>query len=224
MAVTISASLCKGLAMRLIAALLAALATPVFAEGPTVTGGLGLSLTTEEDSGARENANAYVEAALSGLYAGLSYDIYKDSSLNEVDLYLGYRTTLGTLDVDGSYTRYVYPQDGGDCCGALDLSLGLPMGAFTSGAELTYYPQDKSTETTVSLDYVLPANGSTTLSASYTMNHAEGDRSAEWDLAAAYQLGESSTLAAHLYDGSDYKPYLGVDLTWDFTLMGGGDL
>jgi len=37
-------------------------------------------------------------------------------------------------------------------------------------------------------------------------------------------LGESSTLAAHLYDGSDYKPYLGVDLTWDFTLMGGGDL
>ncbi|NBZ87656.1 hypothetical protein [Stagnihabitans tardus] len=207
--------------MRLSLALLLALASPALAEGPVVTGGLSLSLTTEDDPGARQSAGAYVEAEFSGLYAGLSYDIYKDNLLNEADLYVGYRNTFGTLDVDAAYTRYIYPRDGGDCCGSLDLTLGLPLAGFDTALEVSHDPDLKLTtqEATLSRDFTLADR--VTLTPSFTVNHAPGDYSTEWELQADYAIGTASTLSGYVADGSDYAPYLGVDLTWDVTLLGG---
>lgn len=206
----------------LLSAAFAGLAAPALAEGPTVTGGIGLSLTTEEDRGARQNANAYLEAELNGFYGGLSFDAYRDSTENELDLYLGYRTTLGSVDLDTSYTRYNYPNAGGDCCGDVNLNLGMPVGPVTASLDLNYYPEDKTSDAGITLDYTLPANDKLTLTTSYTLNNGVGgDKSGEWELSAAYQVGENSTLAGHIYDGTDYKPYVEVDLNWDFTLLGG---
>lgn len=207
--------------MRLPLALLFALATPAFAEGPVVTGGLSLSLTTEDDPGARQGAGAYVEAEFTGLYAGLSYDIYKDNTLNEVDLYFGYRNTFGTLDVDAAYTRYNYPNDGGDCCSSLDLTLGLPLGGLYGELGLSHDPDANLSSQDATLSYDFAVTDRVTLTPSFTVNHAAADYSTEWEVQADYAIGTSSTLSGYIADGSDYAPYLGVDLTWDVTLLGG---
>jgi hypothetical protein len=59
-----------------------------------------------------------------------------------VDLYLGYRNeTAEGLSYDIGYARYTYPNDGGDCCGELTASLGVPVGEkFATSLDLAYDP------------------------------------------------------------------------------------
>lgn len=63
--------------------------------------------------------------------------------MDEVDLYLGYRAeTAGGFSYDIGYSRYYYPNAGGDCCGEITLALGMPVSDKLSATlDLAYDPE-----------------------------------------------------------------------------------
>ena len=197
-------------------------ALPAFAGDLTVNGGLALSFTENGDRAKQREFNAYVEGDLANFYLGASGNIYNDANANEIDLSLGYRSTLANgLAYDVSYTRNFYPNDGGDCCGDIDLILTMPLGDVLSAKlDTNYYPEDKLADLHASLDYVLDDKITLTGKVGWVQSDGVSDTQ-EWELAARYALGAKSAVKLHYYDGSDYKPYLGLDLTWDTTLLGG---
>ena len=170
----------------------------------------------------REDLNLYVEGELAHVYLGLSGDVYNRSASDVVDLYLGYRNTSASgLSYDVSYDRSFYPNAGGDCCGDIKLKLGIPMGdKITTTLEAHHYPEGKTSDAHVSLGYALTDKITLTGKVGFVQNAGASDTK-EWQLAAAYQLGDKTAVKIHYYDGSDYKPYLGLDLTFDTTILGG---
>lgn len=196
-------------------------ALPSQAADLVVYGGAALSFSTGGDKGTRQDLNGYVEGEISGFYLGVSADKYTDGVYDEIDPYFGYRgETAGGLSYDVSYTRYFYPNDGGDCCGDVYLSLGMPLGeALTLNVEGNFYPEDNLGDAHIGLDYAL--NDLVTVTGKVGVaTQSVGDATQDWELAAAYQLGETTAVELHYYDGTDFKPYIGLDLTWDVTLLG----
>ena len=195
---------------------------PVLADGLTVLGGVALSFAPGGDRATRDDFNAYLEADLANFYLGASTDFYNDKVSDEVDLSLGYRnTTAGGLSYDVSYTRNIYPHDGGDCCGDYALSLSMPLNDKLTGTiDGNYYTTDQTSDAHATLDYAL--NDKVTLTSKIgVVQNAGAPDTKEWELAGSYALGTQTAVKLHYYKGTDYKGYLGLDLTWDTTLLGG---
>lgn len=202
--------------------LVAAPVQPVLAGGVTVLGGVALSFAPGGDHATRDDVNAYVEGDLANFYLGASTDIYNVKASDEVDLSLGYRnTTAGGLAYDGSYTRIYYPHDGGDCCADYALSLSMPLNDKLKGTvDGNYYTADQTSDAHATLDYALNDKITLTTKVGVVQNAGAPDTK-EWELAGAYALGAETAVKLHYYKGTDYKGYLGLDLTWDTTLFGG---
>ncbi|MGV8987887.1 MAG: hypothetical protein ACOH2H_16565 [Cypionkella sp.] len=195
---------------------------PAFADGFSLLGGTGLFLASGGDRGMRNDLNAYLEANYANFYFGASTDFYNDRTENEVDLSLGYRnTTASDLSYDISYTRDYLPNASGEDYGDVALSLSIPMTPVLTGTfDGDYYPESKLSEAHLTVGYAL--NDKVTLEAVYGGYENDGaPTTKEWELAAAYAVGNETAVKVHYYKGSDYKGYVGLDLTWDATLLGG---
>lgn len=197
-------------------------AQPVLAQGVTVLGGISLSLAPGGEHATRDDLNAFVEANLANFYLGAATDIYNDKKSDEVDLSLGYRNTMASgLGYDLSYTRILYPFNGGDCCNDVALSLRLPLtDGLTGTADTNYYTADKTLDGHLTLDYALNDKITLTGKIGFVQNAGASD-TREWEVAGAYVLSPQTTAKMHYYKGTDYKGYLGLDLTWNTTLLGG---
>ena len=203
-------------------ALAAALpAAPAAAQGLSVYAGAGLFFKNSSDRGTRNDFNAYIEGEIAHVYGGISGDIYNNANSDVLDFYLGYRNaTASGTSYDISYDRSIYPNDGGDCCGDVALSVGVPMGdKFTTTFDANYYPEDKLSDAHLKLEYAL--NDKVTLSGRIGgVQNAGASDTKEFELAAAYQLGDETAVKLHYYDGNTYDGYFRLDLTWDTTLKG----
>jgi uncharacterized protein (TIGR02001 family) len=191
------------------------------AGGLVVTAGAELAFTFPSE-GTTQELSGYVEAETNGFYGGLWALVSKESAANEVDLYLGYRAEGDTgFSYDVNYTRFFYPNDGGDCCGEIGLSLGQPINAALGVTlDLTYDPDASIGTATVGAAYAL--NEKLSVSANYGLvDLGPPAREREWDLGVTYGLGEASAVDLRYYDGSDVDGYVGLSLTYDTTLFGG---
>lgn len=202
------------------------LAGPGLAQGLAVYEGAKLKFTQDEDgpsTGFKSYLSGYVELDFSGIYGGIWGRAASDDLLDEYDLYLGYRNeTASGLSYDFSYTRYYYPNDGGNCCGEYLLSLGMPFGDKVSGSLDVYHDP----EFDLSSAYVggtFAATDALELSANWGTYEVDGaGNEQEWDLGATYYLGEETAADLRYYDGSEYAgSYWGLSLSWDSTLFGG---
>lgn len=197
-------------------------ALPAYAGDLAIYGGAALGFTANGNNATKRDLSGYVEGELSNFHLGVSADIYNDSNADHVGLSFGYRNTLDNgLAYDASYTRELYPNNGGDCCGYLDLNLRMPIGSVLTGEfDTSYYPNASLADAHVSLEYLL--DDKVTLSAKLGLAQNNGFRDThEWELSARYALGAASAVSLHYYDANNYKPFLGLDLTWDTTLFGG---
>ncbi len=202
--------------------MMAASVQPALAGGLTVLGHVALSFAPGGDRATRDDFNAYVEGDFANFYLAASTDIDNVKASDEVDLSLGYRnTTAGGLAYDASYTRNYYPHDGGDCCADYALLLSMPLNdKLTGTVDGNYYTADETSDAHVTLDYAL--NDKITLTSKLgVVQNAGAPDTREWELAGTYALGAETALKLHYYKGTDYKGYLGLDLTWDTTLFGG---
>ena len=196
------------------------------AQDVVVYGGAELEFLREENgpgTGTNSYLSGYVEMEASGFYAGLWGQVANDDLLNEVDLYLGYRNeTAAGLSYDIGYTRYYYPNDGGDCCGEVTLSLGMPVGdKMSTTLDLAYDPEAKLGNAYVEAAWAV--TDAIEISANYGVYEVEAAPSEqEWDLGATYYISDETAVDLRYYDGSEYVDgYLGLSLTWDSTLLGG---
>ncbi len=209
--------------MRIIAgvAVLALTAGMAGAQGFELLGGAKLEYKYKEEGG-RSNAylSGYIEGAAMGFYVGIWGQVASDDLLDEVDLYLGYRNeTAGGLSYDIGYTRYYYPNDGGECCGEYTLGLGMPLGPVAASLDLAHDPQ--SDLNSIYVGAAWSATNALELSGNFGIYQVEGFGSErEWDLGATYALGETTAIDFRYYDGSDYgSSHFGLALTWDSTLL-----
>lgn len=214
--------------MRILATLAAAalVAGPAAAQDLIVYGGAELEFTFDEDgpgTGTTTDLSGYVEAELNGFYAGIWALTTNEDLAQEFDLYLGYRNELASgLSYDVNYTRYFYPNDGGNCCGELGLSLGMPLGdQFSVSTDLYYDPDAEIGSAYVGAAFA--ATDALEVSVNYGTYQVDGaSNEQEWDLGATYYLGEETAVDLRYYDGSEYvDSYFGLSLTWDSTLLGG---
>ena len=196
------------------------------AQDVVVYGGAELEFLHEEfgpGTGTSSYLSGYVEVETRGFYAGLWAQVADDDLMDEVDLYLGYRAeTAGGFSYDIGYSRYYYPNDGGDCCGEITLALGMPVGDKLSATlDLAYDPDAELGNAYVGAAFAV--TDAVEISANYGVYEVDAAPSEqEWDLGATYYIGEETAVDARWYDGSEYVDgYFGLSLTWDTTLMGG---
>ena len=196
------------------------------AQDVVVYGGAELEYLHEEfgpGTGTSSYLSGYVEVETRGFYAGLWAQVADDDLMDEVDLYLGYRAeTAGGFSYDIGYSRYYYPNDGGDCCGEITLALGMPVGDKLSATlDLAYDPDAELGNAYVGAAFAV--TDAVEISANYGVYEVDAAPSEqEWDLGATYYIGEETAVDARWYDGSEYVDgYFGLSLTWDTTLMGG---
>lgn len=173
------------------------------------------------DTGTNSYLSGYFEIEKSGFYAGVWGQVANDDTLNEVDIYLGYRNELASgVSYDFGYTRYIYPNDGGNCCGELTASLGVPIGdKVTTTLGLAYDPDAELGNAYVEIAY--QATDKFGVSANYGVYEVDAAPSEqEWDLGVTYSITDEAAVDLRYYDGSEYvDSYLGLSLTFDTTLF-----
>lgn len=203
-----------------IGAVLAAVAGTASAE-TLVLGGAQLEYRHKEEGGSSNGyLSGYLEGEVMGFYGGAWAEVASDDLMNEVNLYLGYRNaTAGGIGYDIGYTRYIYPNDGGDCCGEFTLGLEAPVGPVTGTLDLAHDPSNHLTNAYVGA--IWSATNSLDISGEYGVYEvAEAGSEREWELGATYALGETTGVDLRYYDGSDYGDgYFGLALKWDSTLF-----
>lgn len=194
------------------------------AQDLSLYGGGELEFAFEEDgpgTGTNSYLSAYLELESRGFYAGIWGQIANDDLADELDLYLGYRNELASgVSYDVGYIRYIYPNDGGDCCGELTLSLGAPVGEKLSlSLDLAYDPENELGNAYVGAAFA--ATDRLEVSANYGVYEvADAGSEREWDLGATWALSDEAGVDLRYYDGSEYAgSYIGLSLTWDTTVF-----
>ncbi|WP_333816449.1 TorF family putative porin [Tabrizicola sp.] len=210
---------------RIALAALALTAGSAGAQDLSLYGGGELEFAFDEDgpdTGTNSYLSAYLELESRGFYAGIWGQVADDALADEVDLYLGYRTTLASrIGYDIGYIRYLYPNDVGDY-GELTLGLEAPAGDKLSlSLDLAYDPENKLGNAYVGAAFA--ASDKLELSANYGIYEvAEAPSETEWDIGATWALTDELGVDLRYYDGSEYLgSYIGVSLAWDTTLLGG---
>lgn len=203
-------------------AAISALTLPAAAQDTTVYAGGALEFALDRDGDGDNSleAEAYVEGEYRGFYAGVWALAARHSDLNEVDVYLGYRgESAQGIGYDLSYTRYFYPDDGGNCCGELGLVLGAPLGQLGNGyVEVNYDPGNSIGSAYVGLDYAATDRISLGMRYGvYEVEFASAER--EWDLGGTYALTDQLGADLRWYDSSDAPGYLALKVSFDTTLF-----
>ncbi len=197
--------------------------SPAPAQELTVYGGAALEYSIEPDGDGSDDTaalSAYIEAERAGFYGGIWAEKSSEDINDEINVYLGYRSaTEAGLDYDVYYTRYIYPNDGGDCCGEVALSLGYALGdTLYPSFDIAFDPEASVGNAYVGLEYYV--DDKWTISANYGVYETEdAPTEREWDFGVGYALGEETALDVRYYDGSDYEGYLALELTWDTTIL-----
>lgn len=211
--------------LTVVAGVLLCLGTSVaFAQETSVYGGAEVELTFDElgpDTGTTSYLSGYLEVERSHFYAGVWGQVANDEALSEVDIYLGYRNeTAAGLSYDFGYTRYIYPNDGGDCCGELTASLGVPISdKLTTTLDVAYDPAASLGNAYVEVAY--QASEKVGLSANYGVYEIEDAPSErEWDFGVTYSLTDETAIDLRYYDGSEYvDSYVGLSMSFDTTVF-----
>lgn len=117
--------------------------TPEFAFGLAAT--TNYIFRGESQTDDRPALQGYVEGSLGGFYAGAwASNVRIDDDRIELDLYAGFRNTVGALDYDIGYVRYLYDETG-DCCGEAYLALDYAFAETGAFGGAYFYDFDAGT-------------------------------------------------------------------------------
>lgn len=203
--------------------LIATLAVPMAAaaQDVLVIGGGTIDLTFPS-AGATQELGLYAEVERGGFYGGALGLISKDSSANKVDVYAGYRgETKAGFSYDLSYHRFLYPNDGGDCCGEVALSFGqFIRQKINLTAELSYDPA--ASLGGIDLSIAFAATDALKISTNYQIaSVALGADEKTWDFGVVFDVNENASLDLRYFDGPAISGYLGISASFETNPLGG---
>lgn len=187
-----------------------------------------LSPEIPRPDGARSNSKdgnaleggAYVEAQFSGFYAGLRGFVARETDLSRTDVYLGYRgETAQGFSYDASYTRYIYPKSGGDCCGQLGLDIGVPIGARGTGkVDLAINPSNADASAYLGLDYAVTDAVSVGMGYGvYDPDLSSTER--RWDVGGSYAVSDKIKTGLRWHDGSEQDGFVALSVDFKTSLL-----
>ena len=208
----------------LITAFLAALAMPLVASAQAVSvyGGAALVYSPNYSGPGTDDQlelQPYIEAELNGFYGGIWLSFAKQEVYDEVDLYIGYRNqTARGLSYDVNYTRYIYPNAGQDCCGEFGLTLGTAASDnLALYIDAFYDPEASNAAVDIGGEYLVTDN----IGISAEIGSIKNGGAQEWEFGSTYYINDTTSADLHYYDGSEYKGYVSLSLSFDTTLFGG---
>jgi hypothetical protein len=187
----------------------------------TLNTGGEVELTFPPD-GATRSLSAYLEAEHDGLYGGILGKVTSEADADKIQLSFGYRAeTERGFSYDLSYTRFFFPNEGGDCCGELALAVGQSLNdRIAVTGEITFDPEASLGSVTLGTEFLL--SDAVALSANFGLFEEEGSGiEQEWDAGVIWSFSEEAALDVRYFDGSSQEGYLGLLLTFDTTIFGG---
>jgi len=203
-----------------------ALAVPVSAQAQdfTVYGGVTAttnyvfrSVTFSDDNAAIQ---PYLELESHGFYAGVwasNVDFGTgDPDDCEIDYYAGYRgETPGGFTYDVNYTRFTF-NSSGDCCGEINLNLGLPVNdQIGLSAAFAYDPDAETLASGIGASFAL----NDAFSVSGVFGHDEALSHDYWDFGANYAFGENSAVDLRYFDTENGDSIIALSVSYDVTLF-----
>lgn len=162
----------------------------------------------------------YIEAEINGFYAGIwasNADFGPGTTDDfEVDYYLGYRgETPGGFSYDINYARFTF-DDTGNCCGELNLNLGLSVtDTIGLSTAFAYDPDAETLASGLGASYAI----TDALSISGTFGHDEVFSHNYWDVGVNYGLNEKAALDVRYFDTSSGDSIVALALSYDTTLF-----
>lgn len=201
----------------------ATLATGAGAQDVNVSGGVTLttnyvfrSVTFSDDGGAIQ---PYIEIESHGFYAGIwasNVDFGPGTGDDyEIDYYLGYRgETPGGFSYDINYARFTF-DDSGNCCGEINLSLGVPVtDKLDLSGVFAYDPDATTLASAIGASYAF--NDKLSVSGAYGRDEALSHN--YWDFGVSYSISDKAALDARYYDTTDGDSIFALAISYDFSI------
>lgn len=140
----------------------------------------------------------YFEAAGDLFYSGIwTSNVSLGDDNQEVDLYAGIRATVGTIDLDLAYFRYLYLEETGDCCGEWIGKADIAIGEqFTLNTRADYDPQADAAQAT--LGATIKFNDKLEFSAAIQESFAT--EVADWNAGLTWSFTDTLSLDMRVYD------------------------
>ncbi len=173
-----------------------------------------------DDAGNALELSGYVEADYRGFYGGIGGFLARGVDLNRVDLYLGYHgETAQGFRYYASYRRYVYPDEGGNCCGQLAVDVDVPLGLRGTGRlALAIDPERSEGSAAIGLDYAVTDRISTGITyGAYDVRVLSTET--QWDVGATWRANDQVGADLRWHDGSDYPGFVALKVKFDTTLL-----
>jgi uncharacterized protein (TIGR02001 family) len=173
--------------------------------------------TTQSDD--RPALQGYVEGESGALYFGAwASTVRLDGDRAELNLYAGLRQSLGGLDLDLGYVRYLYDRSG-DCCGEAMLLLGHPVGE-TARAGFGFYHDfdlDESwAEASGTAEIWGPVSFAATLGTDFGTLELDRGTKVGWSVGFVGSLTETTTVDLRLHDSNDDPARVAATVSLDF--------
>jgi uncharacterized protein (TIGR02001 family) len=204
------------------AAALGLLALPAGALAQDVSVYAGVALTTDylsnglTQTDGKAAVQPYVEVEVSGFYAGIWASNVRfpgEDDRIEVDLYAGFRNSVGAFSYDIGYARYFY-DDSGNCCGEILLSLGLDTDVGMSfGTAFAYDPSDKILTSSISAAYGFNDAVSVSAEAGRVQNSHNF-----WNVGGSYAFNDMASFDLRVHDTNITKTRVVATLSFDFSI------
>jgi len=141
-----------------------------------------------------------------------------DGDYGELDLSVGVTPEFGQLDVDISYTRFLYNRSG-DCCGEIGLELGHPAGSVVDlGGAFYWDPESDATWTeagiagTVYDGFVLGG----TIGSDFGSGDYGDDDQVAWDLGVSRGFLQGGTVDVRYYQSTNMSARAVLSVGFDF--------
>jgi len=162
----------------------------------------------------------YVEGGYGPFYVGLWASTLDPDDTNEIefDLSVGALRTIGEVEFNLSYTRFIY-DDSGDCCGEFGLAAEFAVSeSLILVTNVEYDPQEEGSlwtevDAAFAIDDQWAVSGA--LGADTGDFEPELGREVEWDLGVTRSVGESGWIDVRFYDSNQEH--------WTWALSAGMD-
>ncbi|WP_136682814.1 TorF family putative porin [Falsirhodobacter xinxiangensis] len=172
----------------------------------------------ESLSGDKPVLQGYVELQYGRVYVGVWASTLDDGTdTAEADVTIGYRQSIGDVDIDINYARTIYDKSG-DCCGEFAIYAEYPLtddATLGGGISFDTISDETSVDLAAAVDFAEAWTISGGVGADFDATEEDED-SVSWDIGLIRSFGENSWGDIRFFDSSIESSHVIVSVGFDF--------